>query len=66
MFDARIIRLVCPDHPDQPTFQIDGDLGGTRRRMGRFPSYEAAVGVAETAGLDLLHGWTDEIALNRV
>ena len=34
--------------------------------MGRFPSYEAAVELAETAGLDLLYGWSDEIALNRV
>ena len=67
MFPARIVRLVSPD-PDQPpaheTFHIDGDLAGTRRRMGRFPTYEAAVSVAETAGLDLLYGWTDEIGLN--
>lgn len=66
MFDARIIRLVSPDDPDQSIFQIAGDLRGTRRRMGRFSSYEAAVTLAEEAGLDLLHGWTDEIALNRV
>lgn len=63
MADARIIRLVAPDRPDEPTFQIDGDVAGTRRRTGRFPSYEAAVVAAENAGLELLYGWTDEIAL---
>lgn len=66
MFDARIIRLVTPDDPHQSIFQIAGDVRGRRRRMGRFPSYEAAVALAEEAGLDLLHGWADEIALNRI
>ena len=66
MFPARIVRQVLLDAgQDRQVFSIDGQLPGARRRLGRFSSYEAAVSAAETAGLDLLYGWSDEIGINR-
>lgn len=65
MYPARIVRFVTPGvEPENPIFHIDGEVDGSRCRLGRFPSYEAAVIAAETAGLDLLYGWTDEIGIN--
>ena len=66
MFPARSVRQVLLDAgQDRQVFSIDGQLPGARRRLGRFSSYEAAVSAAETAGLDLLYGWCDEIGINR-
>lgn len=65
MFPARIVRQVLLDAgQDRQVFSIDGQLPGARRRLGRYSSYEAAVSAAETAGLDLLYGWRDEIGIN--
>ena len=64
MFPARIVRQVLLDAgQDRQVFSIDGQLPGARRRLGRVSAYEAAVSAAETAGLDLLYGWTDEIGI---